>query len=80
MDVTSAIKALGKAAEKGFSFAEKLKDKQSESAVIKFAKEKIKAITIAEKIIILCYKYYFTFSKEDQKEFSELLNDFIRYN
>ena len=80
MDVTSAIKALGKAAESGFSFVEKLKDKQSESAIIKFAKEKIKAITIAEKIIILCFKYYYVFSEEDQEKFNKLLNDFIRHN
>lgn len=79
-DVPKAIEALGKATEKGFSFAETAKTRQSETEIIKLLKQKIKAINIAEHIIILVYKYYSTFEKEDKKEFENLLEDFLKVN
>ena len=39
-----------------------------------------KAINIAEKIILLTYKYYLKFSEKDKKKFNNLLEDFIKYN
>lgn len=78
LNVASAIEAIGKAAEKGFSFAEISKKHQSETEIIKFAKQKIKAINKAQHIILLAYRYYSVFSEEDKKEFDNLLEDFIK--
>ena len=79
-DVPKAIEALGKATEKGFSFAEKAKERQSETEIIKDRKKLQKAVNIAEHIILLAYKYYATFEKEDKKEFGNLLEDFLKVN
>ena len=79
-DVTEAIEALAGALKKGFSCAESFKKRQSEAEIIKFAREKIKAIDIAERIIVLCYNYYSLFSLEDKKEFSSLFEKFLEHN
>lgn len=79
-DVPKAIEALGKATEKGFSYAEKAKERQSETEIIKDRKKLQKAVNIAEHIILLAYKYYFMFSKDDKKDFENLLEDFLKVN
>lgn len=79
-DVPKAIEALGKATDSGFSFAKTVKEKQSETAILKDRDSLQKAVNIAEKIILLIYRYYDTFSKEDKKEFNNLLEKFLKYN
>lgn len=78
--IEEAIEAIGKATEKGFSYAEKAKERQSESAILKDRKELQKAVNIAEKIILLTYKYFSTYNEKDQKEYKNLVKDFIKYN
>lgn len=79
-DVPKAIESLGKAAECGFSFAEKAKEHQSETAILKDRDSLQKAVNLAEKIILLSYKYYNSFQKKDKKTFDNLLEDFLKYN
>ncbi|CDE45506.1 unknown [Clostridium sp. CAG:768] len=79
-DVPKAIEALGKATDSGFSFAKTAKEKQSETAILKDRESLQKAVNIAEKIILLTYKYYNNFSKKDKKEFDNLFEDFLKYN
>lgn len=79
-DVPKAIESLGKAAEGGFSFAKTAKEHQSETAILKDRDSLQKAVNFAEKIILLCYRYYNQFSKDDKKEFEDLLEKFLKYN
>ena len=78
--IEEAIEAIGKATEKGFSYAEKAKERQSETAILKDRKELQKAVNIAEKLILLTYKYFSTYNEKDQKEYKNLVKDFIKYN
>lgn len=78
--IEEAIEAIGKATEKGFSYAEKAKEKQSETAILKDRKELQKAVNIAEKLILLTYKYFSTYNEKDRKEYKNLVKDFIKYN
>lgn len=79
-DIAAAIEALGEAANSGFSYAEKAKEKQSETQIIKTNKRYIKALDAAEKIILLAYRYYNDFNEKDQKEFQEQLEKFLKHN
>ena len=79
-DIAKTIEELGKAANSGFSYAEEAKERQSETAILKDRKKMQKAINIAEKIILLTYKYYLKFSEKDKRKFNNLLEDFIKYN
>jgi hypothetical protein len=79
-DVAKAIEALGKATEKGFSFAEEVKGRQSETEVIKFAKQKMKAIDAAEQLIILMYPNFTPIDENEEKKFKKLLKIFLENN
>lgn len=79
-DVPKAIESLGKAAEGGFSLVKTAKEHQSETAILKDRDSLQKAVNFAEKIILLCYRYYNQFSKDDKKEFEDLLEKFLKYN
>ena len=79
-DITAAIEALGEATSSGFSYAEKSKERQSETQIIKTNKRYIKALDAAEKIILLSYRYYNSFNEKDQKEFQEQLEKFLKHN
>lgn len=79
-DIAKAIETLGKAADSGFSFAEEAKERQSETAILKDRASLQKAVNLSEKIILLSYKYYNSFSKKDKREFKSLVEEFIKYN
>ncbi len=79
-DLPKAIEMLSEAVKSGFRFAETAKNRQSETEIIKEKKKLKKATDIAEKIILLTYKYLDTFSENDQENFIDLINDFKKYN
>ena len=79
-DIAKAIEVLGEATKNGFSYAEKVKEKQSETEVLKAYKRQLKGLNIAEMLILLSYKYLDTYTVDDQKEFKKLLKKFMRYN
>ena len=79
-DIAKAIESLGKAVDSGFSFAEKSKETQSETEIIKINKRYVKAINAAERLILLTYRYYNSLSEKDQREYNDLIERFIRYN
>lgn len=79
-DIAKAIEKLGEAVNSGFSYAERCKEHQSETEIIKDRKKLQKAVDNAERLILVAYKYFSTFSKEDKKEFEDLLEKFMRYN
>ena len=79
-DIAKAIEVLGEATKNGFSYAEKVKETQSETEIIKANKRQLKGLNIAEAIIILAYKYFENFDKADKKEFKKLLKKFTKYN
>ncbi len=79
-DLPKAIEMLSEAVKNGFRFAETAKNRQSETEIIKEKKKLKKATDIAEKIILLTYKYLDTFSENDQENFIDLINDFKKYN
>lgn len=79
-DVAKAIESIGKAAESGFSYAEKSKESQSETAILKDRDNLQKAVNVSEKIILLTYRYYSQFTKADQKEFNMYVEKFLKYN
>ena len=79
-DIAKAVESIGQAVEGGFSYAEKAKEKQSETEIIKINKRYVKAINTAEKLILLTYRYFNDFKEKDQKEYEELIQRFIKYN
>lgn len=79
-DVPKAIEKLAEAVKNGFRYAEEAKEHQSETEILKELKKMQKGLNIAEKIIILAYKYYLKFSEKDKRKFNNLLEDFIKYN
>ena len=79
-DIAKAIESIGGAVNKGFSYAEKAKDKQSESEIIKTNKRYIRALNVAEELILLTYRYYNNFNQKDQEQYNQLIQKFIKYN
>lgn len=79
-DIAKAIESIGGAVNSGFSYAEKAKDKQSESEIIKTNKRYVKALNVAEELILLTYRYYNDFKEKDQEHYSDLIQKFIKYN
>lgn len=79
-DIAKAIEALGEAVNSGFSYAERCKEKQSETEIIKDRKKLQKAVDNAEKLILVAYKYFNTFEEEDKKDFENYVEKFLKYN
>ena len=57
-DIAKAVESIGQAVEGGFSYAEKAKENQSETEIIKINKRYVKALNTAEKLILLTYRYF----------------------
>ncbi len=76
----TSIKAIGDAIKGVFDFAVKSKEKQSETEIIREKNKLKKATDIAEKIIILSYKYLDKFVEDDKEKFEDLINEFKKYN
>lgn len=79
-DVAKAIEKLGEAVNSGFSYAERCKERQAETEIIKDRKKLQKAVDCAEHIILIAYRYFSTFSKDDQDEFKDYFEKFLKYN
>lgn len=75
-DFAKAIEKLGEAVNSGFSYAERCKKAQSETEIIKDWKKQQKAVDSAEHIILIAYKYFNSFNKNDQEQFEKYFEKF----
>ena len=64
----------------GFSYAEKVKEKQSETAILKDRKNLQKAVDIAEEIIEIMFKYLPLYLEQDADDLQKLVKKFRKYN
>ena len=79
-DITKAIEKVGEAIKNGFSYAEKAKEKQSETAILKDRKNLQKAVDISEEIIEIIYKYLPLLTEDDSEKINGLIKKFRKYN
>lgn len=79
-DITKAIEKVGEAIKNGFSYAEKVKEKQSETAILKDRKNLQKAVDIAEEIIEIMFKYLPLYLEQDVDDLQKLVKKFRKYN
>lgn len=79
-DVAKAIEKVGEAIKNGFSYAEKVKEKQSETAILKDRKNLQKAVDIAEEIIEIMFKYLPLYLEQDADDLQKLVKKFRKYN
>ena len=82
-DFTQTIEALSKAVEKGFSFAEEAKERQSETEIIKENKRLRRAANYAERLILLMHNTFYDKHSTDSKmlrRYKRLLEQFLRCN
>lgn len=79
-DITKAIEKVGEAIKNGFSYAEKVKEKQSETAILKDRKNLQKAVDIAEEIIEIMFKYLPLYLEQDADDLQKLVKKFRKYN
>ena len=79
-DITKANEKVGEAIKNGFSYAEKVKEKQSETAILKDRKNLQKAVDIAEEIIEIMFKYLPLYLEQDADDLQKLVKKFRKYN
>lgn len=82
-DIAQAIEVLGKAVEKGLSFAEEAKERQSETEVIKENKRLRKAVNYAERLILHMHTNFYcnnATTPAEVRKYKRLLEVFLRYN
>lgn len=79
-DITKAIEKVGEAIKNGFSYAEKVKEKQSETAILKDRKNLQKAVDISEEIIEIMFKYLPLYLEQDVDDLQKLVKKFRKYN
>lgn len=79
-DFAKAIEKVGEAIKSGFSYAEKAKEHQSETQIIKELKKLEKAVNAAEKMFNIFFQYFEKLSDEDKKEIEKLLEKFQENN
>ena len=79
-DFAKAIEKVGEAIKNGFSYAEKVKEKQSETAILKDRKNLQKAVDIAEEIIEIMFKYLPLYLEQDADDLQKLVKKFRKYN
>lgn len=80
MTVTAGIQAIGEGVKALFESFSTLKEKQSETEVIKIMKKSMKAINLAERIFKIVIPYLDSFSEKDKKRIKKLLDRFLKYN
>lgn len=79
-DFAKAIEKVGEAIKNGFSYAEKVKEKQSETAILKDRKNLQKAVDISEEIIEIMFKYLPLYIEQDADDLQKLVKKFRKYN
>ena len=79
-DFAKAIEKVGEAIKSGFSYAEKAKEHQSETQIIKELKKLEKAVNAAEKMFNIFFQYFDKLSDEDKQEIEKLLEKFQENN
>ena len=79
-DFAKAIEKVGEAIKNGFSYAEKVKEKQSETAILKDRKNLQKAVDISEEIIEIMFKYLPLYLEQDADDLQKLVKKFRKYN
>lgn len=79
-DFAKAIEKVGEAIKNGFSYAEKVKEKQSETEILKDRKNLQKAVDISEEIIEIMFKYLPLYLEQDADDLQKLVKKFRKYN
>lgn len=79
-DVPKAIEKLAEAVKSGFRYAEEVKERQSESEILKDRKKLQKAVNAAEELIIMMYPSYTPLDDEEERAFAKLLKKFLENN
>lgn len=79
-DAAEAIEKLSEAVNSGFRYAEKAKEAQSETELLKDRKKLQTAVNCAEKLIILMFPYFSPLTVKEYREFSKLLKKFLENN
>lgn len=79
-DVPKAIEKLAEAVKSGFRYAEEVKERQSESEILKDRKKLQKAVNAAEELIIMMYPSYTPLDDEEERAFTKLLKKFLENN
>ena len=79
-DFAKAIEKVGEAIKNGFSYAEKVKEKQSETAILKDRKNLQKAVDISEEIIEIMFKYLPLYLEQDADDLQKLVKKLRKYN
>ncbi len=75
-DIPKAVEAVGKATEKGFSYAEKAKERQSEAQIIKINKRLQEAVNTAEEIFLYIDSLRGRFSIKEWDKYVKLKREF----
>lgn len=75
-DIAKAIEKVGEAIKSGFSYAEKSKEHQSETQIIKDKKRLKEATNIAQKIFHITDDYKDYFSEKDLEKYEDLREKF----
>lgn len=79
-DVAKAIEKLSEAVNSGFHYAEKTKEVQSETELLKDRKRLQTAVNCAEKLIVMMFPYFNPLEAKEEREFNKLLKKFLENN
>lgn len=79
-DWAKTVEAIGNAVKSISESLSIVKNRQSETEIIKENKKLKKAINSAEDMLILIYKYVPLFDEDDIEEFKKLVERFKKYN
>lgn len=79
-DVAKAIEKLSEAVNSGFHYAEKAKEVQSETEILKDRDRLQTAVNCAEKLIIMMFPYFNPLEAKEERTFNRLLKKFLENN